>query len=400
MATLKLTQNSIKGFVYDGRGKRDVRWDAALPGFGVRIYPSGEKAFLISYRVRNRKRMMVLGTYGKMTLDQARTRARKLFVKIADGIDPLEEKRTAGKGRTLGDLIDDFMSKHVEKQGLKTGHAMKMRLDRNVPATWRSRHADAISGWEIEELHERIGKTRPYEANRLLEILRKMYRLAPRWGYLDPSSANPAEGIDKFREQKRKRWVKPEELPALAQAIDQEPNVYIRAALWLYLMTGMRKSELLGARRENVDWGRGRLRLPDTKSGEEQHVTLSGPALGILQAIPPLPDNPHLFPGAKPGQHLVNISKAWTRIRKVAGVEDVRLHDLRRTTGSWMTQAGVDLNVIKDALRHANLSTTLTYARLGEDVAREPMEEHGRRILEAAGRRAPAEVLGPVSKNN
>jgi integrase len=297
-------------------------------------------------------------------------------------------------------LIDDFMSKHVEKQGLKTGHAMKMRLDRNVPATWRNRHADAIAGWEIEDLHERIGKTRPYEANRLLEILRKMYRLAPRWGYLDPSSANPAEGIEKFKEQERKRWVKPEELPALAQAIDQEPNVYIRAVLWLYLLTGMRKSELLAARREDVDWGRGRLRLPDTKAGGEQQATLSGPALGILQAIPRLPGNPYLFPGARPGQHLVNISKAWLRIRKAAGVEDVRLHDLRRTTGSWMTQAGVDLNVIKGALRHANLSTTLTYARLGEDVAREPMEEHGRRILEAAGRRAPAEVLGPVSKSN
>ena len=94
MPTLKLKQNNIKGFVYEGGGKRDVRWDAALPGFGVRVYPSGEKAFLISYRVRNRKRMMVRGTYGKMTLDQARTRARKLFVKIEDGIDPLEEKRS------------------------------------------------------------------------------------------------------------------------------------------------------------------------------------------------------------------------------------------------------------------------------------------------------------------
>jgi integrase len=398
MPTLKIKQNNIKAFVYEGDGKRDVRWDAALPGFGVRVYPSGEKAFLISYRVRNRKRMMVLGTFGKMTLEQARTRARKLFVQVEDGLDPLEEKRTAGKGRTLGDLIDDFMTKHVEKQGLKTGHAIKMRLERNIPSAWLSRHADAIAGWEIEDLHSRIGETRRYEANRFLEILRKMYRLAPRWGYLDPSIPNPTDGIEKFTEHKRKRWVKPEELPALAQAIDQERNVYIRAVLWLYLLTGMRKSELLAARREDVDWGRGRLRLPHTKAGEEQYATLSGPAMGILQAIPPLPDNPYLFPGARPGQHLVNISKAWLRIRKAADVEDVRLHDLRRTTGSWMTQAGVDLNVIKDALRHANLSTTLTYARLGEDVAREPMEEHGRRILEAAGRRFPAEVLGPVGK--
>ncbi len=393
----KLTKRQIDAFSY--KGGWDVRWDEEVPGFGLRLYPSGKKAFVLSYRIKQRKHLLVLGRYGAdLTLEQAKERARKERVKIREGEDPLEEKRTSGRGKTFGDLIEDFMSRHVQKKGLKTAGAIRRRLERNIPASWKSRHADAIASWEIEELHRRIGETRPYEANRLLAILRTMYRHAPRWGYIEPSRPNPAEGFEKFKEQKRKRWVKPEELPALTQAIDQEPNVYIRAALWLYLLTGMRKSELLAAKREHVDWGRGQLRLPDTKADEEQYATLSGPALGILQAIPSLPDNPYLFPGAKPDQHLVNISKAWLRIRQAAGIEDVRLHDLRRTTGSWMTQAGVDLNVIKGALRHANLSTTLTYARLGEDVAREPMEEHGRRILEAAGRRGPAGVLGPVSK--
>ncbi len=99
------------------------------------------------------------------------------------------------------------------------------------------------------------------------------------------------------------------------------------------------------------------------------------------------------MPGAKKGHHLVNIDLHWYRIRKAAGIEDVRLHDLRRTVGSWMTQDGVDLNKIKDALRHADISTTLVYARLGQDAAREPMEDHGRRILEAAGRRGPLAVV-------
>ncbi len=101
----------------------------------------------------------------------------------------------------------------------------------------------------------------------------------------------------------------------------------------------------------------------------------------------------HILPGAKPGRHLVNIDKPWRRIREAAKVPDVRLHDLRRTTGSWLSQAGVDLNLIKDALRHANISTTLIYARLGQDAARDVMEEHGQRIMKAAGKSAPAEVV-------
>jgi integrase len=121
--------------------------------------------------------------------------------------------------------------------------------------------------------------------------------------------------------------------------------------------------------------------------------------LAILQGIPKQEGNPHIFPGAKSGHHLVNITKPWHRIRKAADVDDLRLHDLRRTVGSWMTQAGVDLNLIRDALRHQNISTTLTYARLGQDAAREAFEDHGRRILEAAGRRGPLAVVEGGAKD-
>ncbi len=217
MAT-KLTQRGIKSATY--RGGWDVRWDSAVPGLGLRIYPSGKKAFVLSYRAKGRKRLMVLGRYGAdLTLDAARTKAGKERGKLGDGIDPLEEKRAAGRGKTFGELIEDFMERHVEAQGLKTAKAIKRRLDRNLPASWKSRHADAIEGWEIEELHQRIGKTRPYEANRLLENLKTMYRHAPRWKYVDPSALNPTDDIIKFRERKLKRWVKHEDLPPLAIAI-------------------------------------------------------------------------------------------------------------------------------------------------------------------------------------
>ena len=426
-----LTKRSIDAFRY--RGGWDVRWDAAVPGFGVRVYPSGKKAFVLSYRARGRKRFMVLGRYGAdLTLDQARTRARKERVKVGENRDPLEEKRAAGRGRTFGDLVDDFMEKHVQANRLKTEKATRRRLDRNIPAAWKRRTADAIETWEIEDLHKKIGASRPYEANRFLSILRTMYRHAPLWKYLPKDAPNPTKGIEKFKEKKRKRWVTKEEVPPLVRAIDEEPNVYVRGALWLYLLTGLRKSELLTAKRADIDWNRAQLRLPDTKSGEEQVAALNEPAMMILRALPRLSRNPYILPGAKEGAHLVNIDKPWRRVRARATVRqwaecaepevvevigrlrddfgrqptygecveaarsrrvdlpsevvDVRLHDLRRTVGSWLSQSAVDLNTIKEALRHASISTTLIYARLGADPAREALEVHGRQVMEIAGR--------------
>lgn len=430
MAT-KLTTKTIKAFRYEGDGKsRDVRWDSELPGFGLRIYPSGKKAFVLSYRVKGRSRLYSLGAFGKLTLAEARDEAGELFRHVRKGGDPVEAKRTAGRGRTFGDLVDDFMIRHVRAQGLKTEKAIKRRLERNIPKSWKSRLADAITAVDVGDLHARIGQDRPYEANRLLEILRAMYNQAPGWGYVPKDADNPAAGIKRFREVKRARWAAPHEVEALVWGIDQEPNVYVRAALVLYLLTGARKSELLAARQRDIDWQTGTLRLPVTKSGEPQTVALSSAAQAILRALPVTSGNPYIFPGEKEGGHLVNIDKPWQRVRRRAtvrlwatsqdkrlsalmkrltrtldrtptyaearaaagdvvdlpiGLMDLRLHDLRRTVGSWLSQSGVDLNVVKSAMRHASLATTLVYARLGADPARAALERHGERVMEIIG---------------
>jgi integrase len=436
MATQKLTTKGIKALRYAGGW--DVRWDAMSPGFGVRIYPSGRKAFVLRYRTKGRKRMVVLGDFGtELTLDQARDRALKARAAVRDGTDPLEEKRRASAAKTFGELAEQYVEAYA-RHHKKTWETDRDRLKRHIPAGWRSRKVGDIAREDVESLHKAIGKTRPYEANRTLDLLRVVFRQAKLWHALDIGAENPAEGVQKYPEKKRKRWAREHELPAIAAAIDEEVSVYVRAALWLYLLTGMRKTELLEARRDQIDWNRGMLELPDTKSGETQFVSLSAPALAILQSVPAQDGSPFILPGAREGGHLVNIAKPWRRVRdratvilwaddetagrvvtaltkkldrapKVAevvaeaerrrlalpgGVADLRLHDLRRTVGSWLSQDGVDLNRVRDALRHANISTTLTYAKLGEDPVREAMERHGQRILEAAGKRGPVAVVG------
>src|SRR5262249_7977343 len=170
------------------------------------------------------------------------------------------------------------------------------------------RKVDSITRTDVAALHRKVGQGTPYEANRLLALLRKMFELARRWGFVPENAANPAHNIDKFKEHKRDRWVTHEELPRVTAAIAQEPNLYVRAALWLYLLTGVRKTELLKSRWEDVDLVRCELRLPETKAGRTHYVPLSPPAVALLERMPRVAGNPYLLPSTKaPGHHLVNI---------------------------------------------------------------------------------------------
>lgn len=387
----KLTKTIVDAAKYQGQkeNEKDVRWDSVLPGFGLRVYPSGKKAFILFYRAGGRQRLLTLGLYGALTLDQARTLARQRLGEVAAGGDPLEQKRKAARGETVRALCDAYLERHAVRK--KSAYDDRRRIARLILPDLGHRKVASITRADVAALHTRIGKDAPYEANRTLALLSKMFELARRWGFIEENAANPAHGIDKFREQKRDRWVTPEELPRLAAAISQDPNLYVRAALWLYLLTGVRKSEMLRRRWEDVDFARCELRLGETKAGRVHYVSLSPPAIALLRVLPREEGNPYLLPSSKkPGHHLVNIAKPWNRVRKAAGVGDVRLHDLRRTVGSWLAQAGNSLPLIGRVLNHTDPKTTAVYARLGDDLARQALVKHGELITSIAGAAFPA----------
>jgi integrase len=457
---VKLTKRAIDAATYEGDGKsRHVLWDSEVPGFGVRLYPTDRKSFVLSYRTGGgTKRLLTIGTYGVLTLDQARTQARAELAKVeTQGADPLAEREQERRGETFAELCAAYMERHGNAK--KSARDDQRRIDQHILPQWRTRKARAITRADVAALHAKIGKAHPYEANRTLALLSKMFELARRWGFVPDGHPNPARDIDRFKEQKRDRWISPQELPRLAEAIDQEPNDTARFALWLYLLTGARKTELLTARWDHVDWDRAELKLPDTKAGRVHYIPLSGPALALLRAIPRTEGNPFVLVGRGPRDapkdskappaHLVNISKPWNRVREAAtlsrwrddppaaalierltaerardrnkhvpkgyamlpsvaevraaaavegvelppAIDDVRLHDLRRTVGSWLAQAGNSLHLIGRVLNHSNTSTTAVYARFGEDTVRAALEQHGARIMGAAGMLPSAEVV-------
>ena len=380
---MKLTKRNIELLMYGKQdGKQDIHWDDTLPGFGLRVYPSGKKSFVITYRRAGRKHIMVVGQYGRLTVQQARAAAKKQFASLTIGNgDPMEERKREQRGNTVADLCRVYLSDYA-KPHKKSWRDDERRINKRVLPAWRNMKVTALKKADIYELHRRIGLDHPYEANRVVELLSKMLALAKDWGMLGSTAENPAHGIRAYREEKRDRWVTPEELPALAAAIDKEKNAHARYALWLYLLTGVRKQELLKARWTDVDWQRKELCLPETKSGRTHYVPLSAPAMTILSRIPRFDGNPFIIVGRNPKSHLVNIDKPWKRVRTAAGVEDVRLHDLRRTVGSWMAQQGNSLHLIGRVLNHADVKTTQVYARLGEDQARNALEQHGELLMQ------------------
>ena len=389
---MKLTKAKIDAFKYEGDGKsRDVRWDDAIRGFGLRIYPSDRKAFVLSYRTHGRKRLITLGEFGPLTLENARNAATRRKGDLIDGKDPLAQREAASKVKTMGELCRVYLERHAIN--LRTASEEKRRIDQHILPLWENRRVDALKRSEIAEAHHKVGQDRPYEANRRLALLRRILNKARLWGFVDEGWPNPAVGIPMHPEESRDRWVTPDELPRLAKAIDEEPNVYVRSALWLFLLTGMRKSELLQAKWEDIDWDREELRLGKTKSGRTHYVPLSPPAVAVLRTVPRQEFNRYILCGARKGQHLVNISIPWYRVRERAGVPDVRLHDLRRTVGSWLAQAGNDLHLIGKVLNHSNLATTQVYARFSQDVVHKALDDHGARIMAAAGKAKPAEVV-------
>lgn len=376
-----LTKQRIDRARYQGNGRSwHLLYDDDPRGLAVRVYPSGAKSFVLRYRTKSgRTRLKAIGKVGVLTLDQARKRARKLLVAVGDGADPVDDER-ASKTLTVKEFAPLYLERHA-KPRKKTWPEDDRRLAKYVlPALGTRRLAD-VRRSDVAALHSQIGRRAPSEANRVLALVGVMLTCAEKWGYLPEGTPNAARGIESHKEKSRDRYVTPRELPRLVEAIDQEENPFVRALFWTYLFTGCRRSELLALTWDNVDFDRREIRLADTKAGRPHVVPLSGPAVALLETLPRFAENPHVFAGAHRGRPLRNVAGNWKRIRERSGLEDVRLHDLRRTVGSWLAASGASLILIGRVLNQTTPGVTSVYARLGDEARREALDGYAEQVL-------------------
>ena len=380
----RLTKQVIDEMPFPTAGQVFVR-DTELPGFALRV-TQGRKSFILEKRIRGRMRRLTLGPYGPLTVDQARKLAAAHIGAIAQGADPAQVRQDRLHEPTFADLTAQYLERHApRKRSARNDRGM---LDTHL-LVFRTRKLTDLTRNDVARLHAQVGATAPYRANRLVALLRKMFNLARDWGLY--AGENPATRIQMFREESRDRFVQPEELPRLFQAIAEEADPAVRAVVLTALLTGARRTEVLTMRWDEVSLTRAEWRIPYTKAGRPHLLPVPHALVATLRRLPRVEGNPYVFPGQNGVGHLQDMKRPWDRIRMKAGIHDVRFHDLRRTVGSWLAGSGESLPLIGTVLNHRDVSTTAIYARLNLNPVRQALERHASKMLEAAAPpRAPA----------
>jgi integrase len=382
----KLTKRTVEALETPTDGDVVV-WDNELPGFGLRLWPSGKRSYLVKYRTHEgRQRKVTIGTHGSITAEEARDEARRYLGAASLGQDRGKAKSDHRSAPTVADLTRRYIEEHARTKKRPRSVEEDERLIRLhiLPRLGNTKVA-AITRQDVLRLNHDM-RDRPGAANRTRALLSKMFNLAEKWG-LRADGSNPCRHVEKYPENKLERFLNREELARLGAVLaranhDGTEMPSAIAAIRLLLLTGCRRSEILTLKWSEVDFEKQCLRLRESKTGAKT-VYLCKPALKLLRSLPRDPKHPYVIAGDKPGSHLVNLRKAWHRLRSKAELKDVRIHDLRHSFASAAASGGGSLPMIGRLLGHSQAQTTERYAHLAADPLRALNEATGKHIAEA-----------------
>jgi integrase len=375
----RITEKTVKQLRPPQEGNAIV-WDREIPGFGVRITSKGVVSFVLNYRLRARERRYTIGRFPVLSPTAARNEAIKLRGNIQNGIDPLAQRADDRSSPTMVDLAHDYMERHAKPyKRPKSISSDRSMIDSLILPKLGRHKVSSVTRRDLENIHRQLKPT-PYQANRVLALLSKMFSLAQEWGW---SVHNPTRGIPKYQEQKRTRWLSPKELSRLLPVLDRYARQDVANAVRLLLLTGAREGELLSSTWDQFNLPQGFWTKPShhTKQKRTEHTPLSAAALAILNKMAVAKNSTFLFPGRKPGQHLKKLTVYWIGICKTAKIEGVRIHDLRHTFGSHLASSGTSLHIIGRLLGHTQPQTTARYAHLAD----QPLKEAADRFAEIYG---------------
>jgi integrase len=401
MATRNLTAKAVKAFTYDTNGpSRQVLWDQKVTGFGVRVYPSNQKSFVINYRVGRRMPLMSLGKvndYDNVTQGREKA-AEHLRLVRREGIDPLTERRRQRAAGTLKDLFEQWLAACAIKCAPRTVKDYKYYVKRYLlPALGTFRPQDLTRSESRRILVKLTDNHGPVTANRVVKALRGCYVWALKQdsATFPPGFANPVV-VEWNRESSRKEHIRPQELPALTSAIEADSDRWARAYLWLLLLTGARGGEILKLKWSDVSLDSGEIHLRGTKNGSDFRMKLSGAAIDVLRNIPGSGD--YVFPAQRNDGNAPHMGKpraAWKRILRRAGIDrHVTLHDLRRSAGVLLSARGFTAQQIAKQLNHRSDITARIYVQIADEIQQRMADVLG---SAAKGSKDASKIPAPIA---
>ncbi len=399
----KRQRHKITKRIVDALEPGQAVWDTEIIGFGVRRQVS-RRTYVLKTTLNRQQKYMSIGTHGSpWTVETARREAIRLLTDVRRGIDPTLPTIIIGTP-TVSELCHRYLTEYAINKKPRSEYSDRRLIHNHIMPLLGSKLILGISKPDIESFRDavRSGKTAPRDpkavqrsqrgglpvrggtgvANRCLTLLSKMFNLAEDWG-LKPQNSNPVRRVKKYREFKKERFLSHDELARLGKVLkdaeQHRTNPFAIAAVRLLIFTGARLNEILTLRRDWVHLDRRIIVLPDSKTGRKC-IRLSEPAIEILRSLPSVENNPFVICGREIGAHIINLQKTWARLRSVAGIMDVRLHDLRHTFASVAMESGHSLEVVGSILGHKTIQTTSRYAHFRQDHVSNANDQVGQRL--------------------
>ncbi|MEM1420904.1 MAG: site-specific integrase [Pseudomonadota bacterium] len=348
-------------------------WDAEIPGFGLRVFPSGVQTYFLQYRSPRKRttQKKKIGRHGQVTAEEARRIARELLGRIAMGSDPASELAADRAAPTVDQLWARWRDQHVRlKLKPRTQEEYERSYRRNVgPAIGRMKVKD-VSLEDVNKILVGLGE-KWAQSNRTRALIFTLFEFADRHDFR-PDGRNPAKHALRFKEKRRERVLSEAEERRLLKALeeaetDESVSPFAVAAFRLLYLRGMRLGEVRTLKWEYVNGDV--LELPDSKTGAKR-VFVDAKFLKVLHAIPRDPGNPFVIQGDVSGQPIINLQKCWRRVRLRADLPDLRIHDLRHNYATKIANGGLPLQLAQEQLGHKDIQTTMRYVHVSDDARR------------------------------
>lgn len=375
----KLTDRTIAKLAKPTSGNK-LHFDTEVSGLAVRVTAAGAKSFVVCYRNGGgRQRRFTVGGFGEWTIGAARAEARELKRRIDQGDDPMGERQADRGAPTVADLCQRFVEEHLPKKRPITARDYKLIINTQILPKLGAIKVANVTFADVDALHRRITKGgASFQANRTVAVLSKMFTLAIKWGY---HTGNPAKGIERNHEDKRERYLTPDEMARLGEALTQCPDKQGATIIGLLLLTGARSAEARSMCWADLDLRSGVWTKPatNTKQKRAHRIPLSAPALALLRALRSEADKSatYVFPSNGAGGYRAELKKTWIWVCRAAHLKGVRVHDLRHSYASVLASSGHSLPTIGKLLGHSNPITTSRYAHLADDPLRAATEKAG-----------------------